>query len=149
MINIFIFIFLLAFFWGAMEANSEGAYGWAENFPTTRYSNWFIQLCIGKEITAYHINMLIITLIIFHIYFLTNYWCIGKELICLGLMSFYLVLEDFLFFVINRHFGIKKFHKVFIAWHKRWFLWLPSSYWVGLIISSVLIYLGFKITFIK
>ena len=40
------------------------------------------------------------------------------------------VVEDFLWFVLNPHFGWSKFNKNSIWWHKRWFLGLPLDYWL-------------------
>jgi len=42
---------------------------------------------------------------------------------------------DFLWFVINPHYGIKKFRPNCIAWHKRWLLGVPLDYWGSVALS--------------
>jgi hypothetical protein len=52
-------------------------------------------------------------------------------------------LEDFLWFVFNPHYGIKKFRKGEIWWHKTWWGPVPSLYWQMAVITTVLLYFGY------
>ena len=44
--------------------------------------------------------------------------------------SFFLI-EDFLWFVLNPNFTIKKYTKENIPWHKEWMLGIPTANFVG------------------
>jgi hypothetical protein len=129
-----------------MELEIEGhgcSGGWARQLPTKRYYNKFIKLIINKEITTYHIFMLLLILSLFHGIFLIYKWTLKNELIILGLLLFYFILEDFCWFLFNKKIGIKKFKPGKISWHRRWFLnFIPVSYVIGGIIGTLLLILG-------
>ena len=141
-IKIFFWMIVLAFFHALQEREIEGKAGWARHLPTFRINVFITKLLIGKEITGYHIFMLLMFLIIFHLPLLFISINLKNELIILGLLSYYWVIEDFLFFIVNPHYRFKNFKKVKISWHKRWFLGLPITYWWGMIIGTGLLILG-------
>jgi len=141
-IKIITWMIILAFFHALQEREIEGKAGWARHLPTFRINVFVIKLLIGKEITGYHIFMLFMFLTIFHGLFISVPLSIKKELIILGLMSYYWIIEDFLFFIVNPHYRFKNFKKGKISWHKRWFVGLPYSYWWGIIIGTTLLLLG-------
>lgn len=142
--KIFIWMIVLAFFHSLQEIQIEGKAGWARHLPTFRISTFITKLLIGKEITGYHLFMLLMWIIIFHGIYLFQSFNLKTELIILGLLNWYFIIEDFLFFIINPHYGIKKFKKSNISWHKRFFCFLPISYWWGMIIGTMLLVLGGK-----
>lgn len=143
-LKLVIWMIFLAFFHAKQEIEIEGKNGWARNLPTFRINNRLTRILIAKELTGYHIFMLLMFLLIFHLPLFFIRVSIQNECILLGLMSFYWVIEDFLFFIFNPHFGIKKFRKKYISWHKRFLFGIPYSYYSGLIIGGILIYLGIK-----
>lgn len=141
-LKIIFWMIFLAFFHASQEREIEGKAGWARHLPTFRINIFLTKLLIGKEITGYHIYMLLMFLTIFHGIFIAIPFSIKKELIILGLMSYYWILEDFLFFIVNPHYRFKNFKRGKISWHKRWFLGLPYTYWWGMIIGTTLLLLG-------
>jgi hypothetical protein len=42
---------------------------------------------------------------------------------------------DFLWFVLNPHFGMRRFSAAHIPWFRIWFLGLPADYYNGLLLS--------------
>jgi hypothetical protein len=49
------------------------------------------------------------------------------------------VIEDFLWFALNPHYGLRKFRREHIWWHKRWLLGVPVDYWI-MSASAVLLF---------
>ena len=141
-IKFFIWMLILAYFHARQEGEIEGKAGWARHLPTFRISTFITKLLLNKEITGYHIFLLLMFLTIFHVPFLFIPFTLKIECQILGLMSFYWVIEDFLFFLVNPHYPFKKFLKKNIEWHKRWFLGLPYTYWWGIIIGGILLWIG-------
>lgn len=142
MINVIVYLIFLAVFHALWECEIEGNAGWAKNLPTWRISNPYKKTFHGKDITGYHTFMLIIFGMFFHGYFLFNSWSLGRELICIGIMLIYLIVEDFLWFVLNPYYETKKFFQKKVRWHKKWFLWLPIDYWYMVLIGSYMILIG-------
>jgi len=69
-------------------------------------------------------------------------WSWRLESLLLGFYAGMVFLEDFLWFVLNPHYGIKNFRKGKIWWHKPWWGPVPALYWFLLVIVIVLIYFG-------
>jgi len=145
MIGKIVFLFVLAYLHALWETEIEGKDGWAKNLPTWRISNPYKKTFNGKDITGYHTFMVLIFTLFFHSYFLYNSWSFGRELICIGTMLIYLIVEDFLWFIVNPYYETKKFFEKKVRWHKKWFLYLPIDYWAMIIIGSYLILIGSKI----
>lgn len=144
-IKIIIWIVILAIFHSLLEIQVEGGKsGWARHLPTFRINNFLIKLIIGKELTGYHVFMLGMFITIFHGIFLFEQWTIKTELQVWGWYSIYFVVEDFLWFIFNKHYRLKNFRKGRISWHKRWFLGLPVSYWIGILGGILLLIIGLK-----
>jgi hypothetical protein len=40
------------------------------------------------------------------------------------------VSEDFLWFVLNPAFGLRRFAKTHAGWHRHWWLGAPIEYWI-------------------
>lgn len=142
MIYIILFLILLAAIHAKMEIMSEGKAGWGLNFPCWRMNNCLINFLLGKELTGYHFYMCLLFLLIFHSPFLFIQFNINNELMILGYYFWYWVIEDFLWFIESKHYGLKNFKKGRIYWHKRFFGGLPISYWGGIIIGTGLLLLG-------
>lgn len=145
-IKIIVWIFILAYLHAKQETEIEGKDGWARHLPTFRINIFITKLLIGKEITGYHIYMLLMFLTIFHLPLIFICFSWQSELVILGFMSYYWILEDFLFFIVNPHFRLRKFKKRYISWHKRWiFNIMPDSYAYGILIGSALLYIASKL----
>lgn len=131
MIISFIFFILLASFVLAMlEIQIEGKDGWAQNLPTWRMKNKFTRLLYGDlELTGYHFWLILTLLWFLHsVFILTSAWSLSLELIILSAFCFIWMVEDFLWFVLNPAYGIKKFAKPYISWHHKWMGPIPISY---------------------
>jgi len=136
----------LAFVWAKIEISAEGANGYAEKFPCKR---WYLKGLLKKlvddrpYITEYHIWMAVFLLLVFHFPHWFSDWKFWKlELFLLGLFFLFLVLEDFLWFLLNPAYGLKKFNKGKIWWHPKWIGKVPSFYPIYGLIGLILIFLS-------
>ncbi len=135
-------IVILSFWFAKVEIQIEGTEGWAKNLPTWRIKkHWLLKLFFGgREMTGYHAWVLSFILIFFHIPFaFVSPWTWALEGQVLGGMLLFWIVEDFLWFVVNPGYGIKKFKKEFIPWHPNWILIAPVEYWIFIPISGFLI----------
>lgn len=145
LIKILIWMIVLAFFHARQEIEIEGGRGgWARHLPTFRINIFLTKLLIGKELTGYHIYMMCMFLTIFHGIFLFLNWTWQVEALTIGLLSWYFIIEDFFWFLLNPHYGIKRFKEGQISWHKRWLWGLPTSYWWGILLGLLLIIYGMR-----
>lgn len=142
-----IYLFILATVVAILEIQIEGKHGWAKNLPTWRphSSKWYVKLYAkvmsGKELTGYHLTMFAAIFLFFNLPYvfglpitLENY---------LKTVSFFLifvVMRDFLWFVLNPHYPLSKFKKEHIWWHSKWLWVAPLDYYFG-ILASVLVLL--------
>lgn len=128
-----LFILLAAFVWAKLEIEIEGRDGWASRLPTWRVEkhlllDWFYG---GRPLTGYHLWAYALIFLFFHMpFFWSGSWSGRTELHALGGYVLFWVLEDFLWFLLNPHYGWKRFRPEHIWWHKRWALGLPLDYWV-------------------
>ncbi len=147
--NIFLtnfYLFLMAIVLAILEIQIEGPHGWARNLPTwrPRSDHWLVRVYVkfmsGKEMTGYHLMLFGFILLIFHlpyIFGLTLTW--EHWLKTISLFFIFVVLWDFLWFVLNPHYPLKKFKKEHIIFHKKWLWFMPVDYYFGLIISFLVL----------
>lgn len=140
------FIILLAFLFSKVEIQIEGEHGWAMNLPTWVYKpKWIINLLGGKYPTGYHTFLIFLFFpMFFHLPVFFTKWSLYKEYIVIGSFFLFLVAEDFLWFVFNPKFGLKKFNRKNkkIWWHKRWFGPFPDFYIEGILIAFIFLSIG-------
>ena len=132
------FVFVLAMVTALMEIQTEGANGWARGLPSWRYApDWVRRLTSGKEITGYHVYLNLHVWIFFHlpVLFMGFSWML--ELTILSLLFMFMVCEDFLWFVLNPHFGWQSFEQKKIWWYTHWFGPFPVEYSVWLFCSGL------------
>lgn len=128
-----LFVLISAFLWAKLEIEIEGESGWAAALPTWRVEKHVILdwLYGSRPLTGYHLWCYVFMLFLFHLPFFWNVsWSLRGELTAIGGTLLFWVVEDFLWFVLNPHFGLKKFARQYVWWHKRWLLGLPVDYWV-------------------
>ncbi len=124
-----LFWFVMALVIAGLEIEAEGKYGWAEKMPTWyRTDGWVARLyglaMAGKPLTGYHSFMFILPLLIFHSQFFQGLtWSLNQELLIFSLYFAFAPLWDFLWFVLNPHYGLENFNKEKIWWHAK-------SYWI-------------------
>lgn len=126
------------------EIQIEGPAGWARDLPTWRLrSPWFNRLFPGRPLTGYHLWVLVFMAVVAHLPFAFGLpWTWRGEMRSLAFLLFFWVLEDFLWFVLNPHFGLRRFRPQHIEWHRHAWWWIaPRDYWIALIVGIAL-YIG-------
>jgi len=86
--------------------------------------------------------MVTFLLLVIHFPFLFVTWSLGKEIFVMGFLAALFLFEDFLWFAINPNYGLRKFKKGEIWWHKNWWGPIPVLYWWLTPLAGVLMYLG-------
>lgn len=146
-----LFWFSLCVIMAGLEIESEGKHGWAEKMPTWyrktgRTARVFGRLMGGKPLTGYHSYMFFLPLAFVHIPFVTGLpWSLADECRVLSMYFIVSVLWDFIWFVLNPHYGMRNFTKEKVWWHAKspWIFGLfPADYLYGMVIATVLAYLG-------
>lgn len=140
-----IYFFVLAVLLAILEIQIEGADGWAANLPTWRPSHEYRMVRVwrkltgNKELTGYHLFLIIFLLVMVHLPFVWGgYWSWTSELELLGFFMVFVVTWDFLWFVLNPGFSLTDFNAKQVWWHKKWLGKLPLDYYLGWIGSIVL-----------
>lgn len=129
-----------------VEIHIEGGHGWAEKLPTWRVENRWTRLLYGKRpLTGYHLYVQLFILVLAHAsWFLgiaTPSWR-GEARIIAFVILFW-VVEDFLWFVLNPAYGLRKFRKEHIHWHAPTWWWImPRDYWIFVPVALGLLYLS-------
>jgi hypothetical protein len=138
-------LFVYALLFALVEIEIEGADGWADKLPTWyRITPWYARLFAralsGKPITGYHLTMLPTPLLSFHLglaFGLRWSWSLEARLVAAYLI--FNIVWDFLWFLLNPHFGWSRFRKGGVWWHDQlWLGRLPIDYWNGLVLSFAL-----------
>lgn len=143
MIRLILYLFGIAYIHALWECQIENREGWARNLPCWRLNVFIIKFLLGKELSGYHFYMFLLFLSVFHLPYLFIEWSLKTELLIMSAFTFYWIGEDFIWFLVNKNFGLKSFRPGKISWHKRWFLnFIPVSYVIGIIIGTVLLILG-------
>ncbi|MBT4277265.1 hypothetical protein HOD96_00750 [Candidatus Falkowbacteria bacterium] len=140
-----IYIFVMALVLAILEVQIEGGKGWAVNLPTWRpkehkwYSQFYKKVMSGKEMTGYHLSMFSFVFLIFHLPFFSGAsWSFAEELKVWAIFFLFVVVWDYLWFVVNPFFTIKDFKGDHIFWHGKWIGNWPSDYWFSCFISLLL-----------
>ena len=141
-LKLILFLIWLAYVHAKWEIQIEGKAGWARELPCWRLNVFFRKLLGGKALTGYHTWMMLLFFSFFHGIFIFLDWNIRIECLTIGFFLWYFVVEDFLWFIFNKHYGIRRFFDKRISWHKRWIGPLPLTYWIGIILGSILICIG-------
>jgi len=144
-VNVFAIATIISF----MEIQIEGKDGWAKNLPCWRANqankdrliikiySWFQG---GKEVTGYHLALNALEIAIFHFPFFAGVsWNIVKELQTLSSLPLFWTFQDFTWFVWNPFYGLKKFNRQSIWWHKKWIGPVPTDYLIGLVSSGMFV----------
>jgi hypothetical protein len=125
---------LAALLFALVEIQIEGPNGWAASLPTWRIENrWTRLFYSSKPLTGYHLYTQLFTLVVLHLPFglglVPPTW--RAEARVLSFFVLFWVLEDFLWFVFNPAFGIKRFRREHVWWHAPTWWWvLPRDYWI-------------------
>jgi hypothetical protein len=143
LIGLLAFMVFLAVILALWEIQIEGRDGWAAKLPTWRLEKgWAVRLNGGNPVTGYHVFLITFTLAVVHLPLFFAPWRWRLESLLLGFYLGMVLLEDFLWFVLNPAYGIKNFRKGKIRWHKTWWGPVPRLYCILAVIGGLLIYFG-------
>lgn len=126
------FVNAYAVLWSAMEVEIEGVDGgWAKNLPT--------ELCLGTNFTWYHVIMNSI------VGLSLSYSLRERKLseVVFYTANWFLV-EDFMWFMLNKGFGWNNYTQEAIWWHgnQPWYLEMPLHNYIGLGIMGISTYVS-------
>ena len=140
MIVLCLFTIVLAIVVALWEIQIEGKNGWASSLPCwKRDTGIVVRILGGRPWTGYHTYLIAFVILMMHFPFvLYEDWGFRKELQIWGVFFSFFMLEDFLWFVFNSAFGLKKFRKEYIWWHPTWWGPVPDFYWWYATLSAVL-----------
>lgn len=150
-----IFLSLWAFQYALLEVQTEGGVGWALAAPTWRKQSWIYgRVMNGKELTGYHLIMFFLPIyLLFGVFIFDRYWSGEWRLASwqhtVELVSWFLGMSvnwDFLWFPFNITFGLKRFRRGEIHWHRKWIGPVPADYvgaLVGIALLTVILGLAF------
>ena len=133
------FFGLLAFLsivFALLEIQIEGADGWAKGLPTWRYRSRLTDRLLGaRVVTGYHVYVHLFVFGLAHLAFavVPAAWSWTVELRILAFLVLFWILEDFLWFVLNPAWGLKRFRPEHVWWHApNWWGPMPRDYWIFL-----------------
>ena len=135
----------MAFLLAMWEIQIEGKDGFAAKLPAWRLEKGrLVRLTGGRPITGYHLFMVLFMIAIIHLPLFFVTWSWRLESLLIGFFIGMLLVEDFLWFILNPHYGIKNFRKGKIWWHNRWWGPVPDFYWILIVLVVVLVYFGWN-----
>lgn len=145
MITQVIYLFIMALILAVIEIQIEGKNGWASKLPTWRpmvdgkLDKIFRKIVSGKPTTGYHLAVFSFVLLFIHYPFFAGLsWDWKVELHTLSLFILFSAVWDFLWIVLNPHYGIKKISVEHIWWHSKRLWGVPVDYFLSLIFSFIL-----------
>lgn len=140
-----LYIYLIGFVLAVLEIQIEGKHGWAEKLPAWRphpeskLAKWYSRLFSQKDFTGYHFFLNIFLLLMFHLPFVWFMnWTWQAELELLAFFALFVVVWDFLWFVLNPHYSLHDFGPKQVWWHKKWLGQLPVDYTYSLLLVIIL-----------
>lgn len=136
----------MAVIFAKVEIHIEGPHGWAEKLPTWRIEDhWLLRLLWGgRAMTGYHAWMFSFIATVFHLPLLFTWhfhWTL--ELRALACLMIFWIAEDFLWFVLNPDFGLRRFTRQHVSWHKHWIFGAPIEYWTFGLLAALLLTTSF------
>ncbi|MBD3156239.1 hypothetical protein GF369_00260 [Candidatus Peregrinibacteria bacterium] len=145
------YLFLIVLTLAALEVQIEGKHGWMKKIPTWRVKSKIFGFFMGgKELTGYLFYTLLLLILFFHFPFLGGAtWSFAAEIEIISLLVLFSVFWDFLWFIINPYYGIKRFKKQYVYWHTQWFLGVPLDYIRGIAVSCGISLIAFPLGFAK
>jgi hypothetical protein len=141
------YVLFLAFFFAKVEIHIEGPHGWAQALPTWRVEKHpLLDIFWGsRPLTGYHAWVFAFMALVFHLtIFVTGEFGLKQETRILGCLMIFWIAEDFLWFVMNPAYGIRKFRRELVWWHKKWFLGMPADYVTFTLAGAVLFFWSFR-----
>jgi hypothetical protein len=140
---------LLLWFWAlclaGIEIEIEGGYGWAERLPTWwlrrgRVGRVYGALMGDRPLTGYHVFAFTIPLLVLHLpYVMGVDWTLAGELRTLATYFALAVVWDYLWFVLNPAYTVRRFRRGSVWWFEVPWIWrFPLDYYWGIGVSLAL-----------
>ncbi|HUF11908.1 MAG TPA: hypothetical protein VMN78_02285 [Longimicrobiales bacterium] len=125
-----------------LEIQIEGGHGWASGLPTWRIRNRWTERFLGaRAITGYHLYAHVFVLLLVHLPYavVPDAWDWRVELRILAFLILFWILEDFLWFVLNPRYRLRRFRPQYVWWHAAsWWGPMPRDYWLFIPVGIVL-----------
>lgn len=141
----FVHLALTSALFAMLEIQIEGEHGWAANLPTWKVENrWTRMFFSGKPLTGYHVFLILFMLTIVHLPYAMGVVrpSLAVEMRIVSYFIFFSIVEDFLWFVLNPAFGLRRFRREHVWWHApKWWWIMPRDYWLFLPVG-VALYVG-------
>jgi len=145
LLGLLAFMVFMAVVLALWEIQIEGKDGWAAKLPAWRIEKgWPVRLSGGRPVTGYHVYLTLFLLGFVHLPLFFVSWSWQLESLLLGFYVGMVSIEDFFWFLLNPHYGLKNFRKGKIWWHKSWWGPVPALYYFLFALAAVLIVLGRK-----
>jgi hypothetical protein len=138
-------LFAWAFGLAGIEIEIEGGYGWAERLPT-----WYLRrgrvgrlygLVMGhRPLTGYHVYAFAIPMVVLHLpYVMGVDWTLAGELRTVATYFALAVVWDYLWFVLNPAYTVRRFRHGGVWWfHVPWIWRFPLDYYLSIALSVAL-----------
>jgi hypothetical protein len=137
-----VLLWLWAFGLGCIEIEIEGGHGWAERLPTWYRKRGRVGRLYGlamghRPLTGYHVFAFAIPLVIVHLPFGFGLeWSVGAELAQLAVFFALAVIWDYIWFVMNPAYTVRRFRRENVWWFQVPWIWrFPLDYYVGIVVS--------------
>jgi hypothetical protein len=140
-----VLLWLWAFGLACIEIEIEGGHGWAERLPTWYLKRGRVGRVYGfvmghRPLTGYHVFAFTIPLVILHLPFGFGLdWSWSAELAQLAIFFALAVIWDYIWFVNNPAYTVRRFRRENVWWFQVPWVWrFPLDYYVGIATSIAL-----------
>jgi hypothetical protein len=137
-------LFAWAFGLAGIEIEIEGGYGWAERLPTWFRKRGLVGRVYGfvmgrRPLTGYHVYAFTIPLLVLHLPFVVGVeWTLAGELRTIATYLALAVVWDYLWFVLNPAYTVRRFERGNVWWFDVPWIWrFPLDYYAGVMLSAV------------
>lgn len=138
-------LFLWAFGLAGIEIEIEGGYGWAERLPTWYRRRGRLGRAHGavmgrRPLTGYHVFAFAIPFVVLHLPLVAGVeWTLAAELTTVATYFALAVVWDYLWFVLNPAYTVRRFGRGRVWWFEVPWIWrFPLDYYVGIGLSIAL-----------
>ncbi len=140
-ILIFIWVILAFISMSFLERSIEGPNAWGK-----KAYGWKYKISKRLSLTEYHFWFWILLILLFTLPLIINY---STRLLGILISAFSIgfIIEDFVYFIVNPYFGLKKFNKKDANWY-HWIgsknIQIPAYYLIGIIVAILSWYFLWK-----
>jgi hypothetical protein len=128
-----------------IEIEIEGGFGWAERLPTWYLKQGIVGRAYGtvmghRPLTGYHVYAFTIPMLILHLPFVAGvHWTFSGELRTIATYFALAVIWDYLWFVLNPAYTVRRFGRGKVWWFEVPWIWrFPLDYYTGFGLSIAL-----------